>query len=225
MAKIIICTYNAIAIACTIFLSSCGIHITPNVSGHQMAVVVTEGGDVLDVSEEGEPEVVTSVEEDEVEDQEPEDIRSKVAQLYTDEIGVREKTGKNDGKDVEKYLKSVGLGKGNAWCAAFVHWVLAESGVKTSITAYSPTAENRKKIRYKSGKKQGPGPQQADVLTLYFPNKGRIGHTGFFDHMINSSMEAGVEGNTNHNKSAEGDGVYLVFRPMKTIHSISSWID
>jgi hypothetical protein len=80
-------------------------------------------------------------------------------------------------------------------------------------------------IRYKEGKKHGVGPQKGDVLTLYFKAKGRIGHTGFFDHMLNKSMMAGVEGNTNHNKSAEGDGVYLVFRPIKTIHSISSWID
>jgi hypothetical protein len=60
---------------------------------------------------------------------------------------------------------------------------------------------------------------------LYYEKKGRIGHTGFFDHMTNASMVASVEGNTDRSNSNEGDGVYLVFRPLKTIHSISSWID
>lgn len=39
-------------------------------------------------------------------------------------VGVKELTGKNDGYEVEKFLKSVGLGKGNHWCAAFVSYCL-----------------------------------------------------------------------------------------------------
>ena len=46
--------------------------------------------------------------------------QSCIAETYTSQIGVREATGRNDGKQVELYLKSVGLGKGYAWCAAFV---------------------------------------------------------------------------------------------------------
>lgn len=221
MAKINLCTRYAIAFASAIFLASCNFHITSSFS--KPSIIDTTPIPKIGVSDDTEIEDQT----DDIiqEPAEVPDIRSEVARTYYSQIGVVEKTGHNDGKDVEKYLASVGLGKGNAWCAAFVHWVLETCGIKTSITAYSPTAENKKKIRYKEGKKYGAGPQKADVLTLYFANKGRIGHTGFFDHMINTSIEAGVEGNTNHNKSAEGDGVYLVFRPIKTIHSISSWID
>jgi uncharacterized protein (TIGR02594 family) len=45
------------------------------------------------------------------------------------QIGVKEKTNSNDGVEVEKYLKTTGLGKGNAWCGAFVNWCLEESGI------------------------------------------------------------------------------------------------
>jgi uncharacterized protein (TIGR02594 family) len=45
------------------------------------------------------------------------------------EIGVKEKTGKNDGTKVEEYLKTTGLSKGNAWCGAFVNWCLEESSI------------------------------------------------------------------------------------------------
>lgn len=49
-------------------------------------------------------------------------VRDKVEQIYTAEIGVREKTGNNDEERIEMYLKSTGLNKGYSWCAAFVTW-------------------------------------------------------------------------------------------------------
>jgi hypothetical protein len=173
----------------------------------------------IDTLSYGELEVVTEVEEPS-----SSDTRAEVAAIYKSQVGVRERTGNNDGKDVEKYLKSVGLGKGFAWCAAFVHWCLAEAGVKNSITAWSPTAHNKKNIVYFNNKFK-KDPQQADVITLYYSSKGRIGHTGFFDHMQSENMTANYEGNTNRGNSNEGDGVYLTFRPVKTLYSITSWID
>jgi hypothetical protein len=38
------------------------------------------------------------------------------------QVGVREATGRNDGKQVEAYLRSVGLTKGNPWCMALPYW-------------------------------------------------------------------------------------------------------
>jgi|DewCreStandDraft_4_1066084.scaffolds.fasta_scaffold00022_62 hypothetical protein len=38
------------------------------------------------------------------------------------QVGVREKTGKNDGFKVEQYLKSVDRFKGDAYCAAGQYW-------------------------------------------------------------------------------------------------------
>ena len=55
------------------------------------------------------------------------------------QVGVVEKTGNNDGVQVEAYLKTVGLGKGYSYCAAFVKWVFLQCGFKTNINAWSPT--------------------------------------------------------------------------------------
>lgn len=38
------------------------------------------------------------------------------------QIGVREATGRNDGAQVEAYLRAVGLPKGNPWCMAVQVW-------------------------------------------------------------------------------------------------------
>lgn len=47
--------------------------------------------------------------------------------IASTQVGVKELTGKNDGVEVESYLKSVGLGKGYAWCMAFVYWVFLKA--------------------------------------------------------------------------------------------------
>jgi hypothetical protein len=145
-----------------------------------------------------------------------------VQAIYTSQIGVREATGKNDGVQVEAYLKSVNLGKGYAWCAAFVKWCFDRADINTTITAWSPTAENRKNLVYDKGKfLQDPRP--GDVFTLYYPSLKRIGHTGFYDKKQNSTIFRSVEGNTNGEGSREGDGVYVKYRSVKATYSISRW--
>ena len=66
-------------------------------------------------------------------------------------------------------------------------------------------------------------PEPGHVFTLYYPKKGRIGHTGFYDGWADKNIIQTVEGNTNDRKSREGDGVYVILRPIGTINSISSW--
>jgi hypothetical protein len=147
----------------------------------------------------------------------------KVQQIYTSQIGVREATGKNDGKQVEAYLRATGLGKGYSWCAAFVRWCFDQAGVKTSITAWSPSAHNSRNVVYHKRQllKQV---QPADVFTLWYSHLKRVGHTGFVDRIENSKVVVTVEGNTNQAGSREGDGVYLKKRSLHTIHSITRWL-
>lgn len=151
--------------------------------------------------------------------------KKTLEEIYLSQVGVREKTGKNDGVEVEKYLKSVGLGKGYAWCSAFTHWCLNEAGYDVSkMTAWSPSAYNKNNIITSKGtfyKEPKPG----DVFVLYYPNLKRIGHTGFFHRQQNSTVFETVEGNTNQAGSREGDGVYRKFRSFKATYAITRWTD
>lgn len=149
--------------------------------------------------------------------------RKCVIDTYTSQIGVRE-SGSNKGKEVEAYLKSVGLGGGYPWCAAFVSWTFQQCSVKTSITAWSPTADRPTKRSLFKGEiiKE---PKAGEVFTLYYSNLKRIGHTGFYDGRHNDIFYHSVEGNTSGNGSREGDGVYRMKRSYKATHSISDWID
>jgi hypothetical protein len=143
--------------------------------------------------------------------------------VYNSQVGVREATGRNDGKQVEAYLKSTGLGKGYSWCAAFVKWCFDQADVKTPITAWSPSAHNSRNVVYFKRSLLKPV-QPADVFTIWYPRLNRIGHTGFVDGQVNSKIIQTVEGNTNYAGSREGDGVYRKKRSLNTIHSITRWL-
>lgn len=149
--------------------------------------------------------------------------QSCVVQTYTSQIGTREKTGHNDGKEVEQYLKSVGLGKGYAWCSAFVKWTFDQCGIATTINAMALSTHRKGHYVYYKGKKYRE-PMSGDVFTLYYQHLKRIGHTGFFDSEVNSKIFKTVEGNTNSAGSREGDGVYVKYRSYKATYSINRWI-
>jgi len=149
--------------------------------------------------------------------------QSCISETYHSQVGVREATGKNDGKQVEAYLKSVKLGKGYAWCAAYVKWVFDQCGIPTTINAMALSAHRPGHLVYSKGKKLKE-PKAGDVFTLYYAHLKRIGHTGFFDKEVNSKIYRTVEGNTNAAGSREGDGVYVKYRSYNSTYSISRWI-
>lgn len=148
-----------------------------------------------------------------------------MTEIYSNEIGIREKTGQNDGERVEEYLRSCGLKKGQPWCAAFVTWVFKQSEVKAITSAYSPSWFPSKKVVYTRGSQNNQTPVQADVFGIYFSSKGRIAHVGFIDVWNDSdSFCMTVEGNTNDAGSREGDGVYRKRRLKRQIYKVSRWI-
>lgn len=148
-------------------------------------------------------------------------VRSAVIDTALSQVGVREATGHNDGKAVEKYLKTCGIGKGNAWCAAFLTWNFQVNKVVTIKSAWAPNwfpLSNTIYIRSKFIKDQ---PQAGDVFGLWINN--RIGHVGFI-YKWSDKITTTIEGNTNEAGSREGDGVYIKKRLTKQIYAVSKWV-
>lgn len=149
-------------------------------------------------------------------------VDSCVSYAYLSQVGIREQTGKNDGVAVEKYLQSVGLKKGYAWCAAFVNWCLSNCEVETAKSAWCPNWFPSSKVIY-SQSKTDIVPKSGDVFGIYFADKKRIAHVGFIHHWGESSYCITVEGNTNDYGSREGDGVYSKRRLKKQIYKVARW--
>jgi cell wall-associated NlpC family hydrolase len=141
--------------------------------------------------------------------------RSSLVGIARGELGVREQTGNNDGPRVESYLRSVGLKKGQAWCAAFVSWIYAQAGFAKPRSGWSPDLFPSSRL----ARSALPG----DVLGIYFKAYKRIAHVGLVIKQDGDWMLS-VEGNTNLEGSREGQGVYLKKRHRKTICAFSDWL-
>ncbi|RZM19145.1 MAG: CHAP domain-containing protein [Pedobacter sp.] len=151
-----------------------------------------------------------------------------MVKTYESKIGVRELTGRNDGREVETYLSYVWLKRGQPWCAAFVSWTLGQNGIKHArsggcvqlmeqgLTIYQPSNSKLSRTGTKT-------PQAADVFFIYFPEKKRVAHTGFV-HQWGETTVITVEGNTNEAGSREGDGVYRKRRLKRQIYAVTTYI-
>lgn len=140
------------------------------------------------------------------------------------QVGVKEKTGKNDGAEVEKYLKSVGLGKGYAWCQAFLYYGFSVAsevlGIKNPMPKTAGVLDNWNKSKAFQVKK-GAKPKAGDVFTMDF-GKGQ-GHAGMVIEVVGNYIHT-IEGNTSADPSLpsedrEGQGVFKRRRKISTINN------
>ncbi|MEH3113527.1 peptidoglycan-binding protein [Pedobacter terrae] len=138
----------------------------------------------------------------------------RLLQVAKKELGVRERTGNNDGPGIAAYLGYVHVPEGNAWCAAFVSWVFGQAGYPAPRTAWSPALfplnKRTKEIR------------PAVVFGIYFSHLKRIAHCGLVERQEGDWMIT-IEGNTNPAGSREGDGVYRKRRHLKAMKYFANW--
>ncbi len=156
--------------------------------------------------------------------------RQCVKELYDSQVGVREVGGANRGVHVEKYLASVALDPGYAWCAAFVSWCYQNAEVDALISGWVPSYALQSRRIYQRGKFQKQEPQTSDVFMIWYHKLNRPAHIGFVDQW-GSTWITTVEGNTNlpagkagDNGSREGDGVYRKRRLKKQVWAVCDFI-
>lgn len=152
------------------------------------------------------------------------DQRTLLCSVFTGEIGVRERSNRNDGSRVEEYLAYTGNKKGDPWCASFVCWALAKAGIANPRSAWSPALFPARRLVWKnSWPQKKERPQSGDVFGIWFNSRGRIAHCGFIA-VWGPSQVITVEGNTNESGSREGDGVYRKRRLKNSLYAVADWI-
>jgi hypothetical protein len=144
-------------------------------------------------------------------------LGDNIIESASSHIGVCEEGGNNRGRDVEIYLKSVGLGPGYAWCSAFVVTILDYCSVPHNINAWAPSAVS-KNVVWQRG--DGSPPEPGDVFGIYYESKGRVGHVGFIEKWDDKYAHT-IEGNTNDAGSRDGDCVHRKKRSIRTIYKVS----
>lgn len=151
------------------------------------------------------------------------ELRFRALEVARTQLFVRELTGKNDGKEVESYLKSVGLGKGYAWCMAFMYWAFQVASSELKIPNVMPKTAGVLDCLRKAKRYVVLNPASGDQFIMDF-GKG-LGHTGLVSEVKGSYIYT-IEGNTSADPSysgedREGNGI---FERKRGISSIKAFI-
>lgn len=143
-------------------------------------------------------------------------LRERIVDIALNEIGVREATGNNDGPRVEEYLAYTDLGKGYAWCAAFVSWCYGKAELSVPRNAWSP-ALFPKAHRYTDQQISQGLVRRADLFGIYNSRLGRINHVGIV-RKLEGRYILTVEGNV-------ANRVLSKRRTLATVYAFSNWLD
>lgn len=150
--------------------------------------------------------------------------RDHIITIATAELGVHETTGNNDGPRVEEYLRYTGLGKGHAWCAAFVSWSYGQAGLPKPRNPWSPALFPRVKTYWRNAgreqgermEEQGLGILPADVFGTYGITAKRINHVGLI-RKVQGKYLVTIEGNSNNRVESRR-------RHLSTIYALADWL-
>lgn len=101
-----------------------------------------------------------------------------------------------------------------AWCNQFISWTAAHSGNQKNVPkgAYTPATSNW----FKSHNQWHSTPRVGDLAYYWSASMGRIHHVALVVKIIPGGYYE-VGGNTNHNGSAQGDGVYKLRRTNSSV--------
>jgi hypothetical protein len=150
------------------------------------------------------------------------------------QLGVRETSGKNDGKQINAYRASVAVWLNKMkplppWCASFVNWIYQKSDLKTKVkSARARDYFGTQFGSYDPNISIGRVPQFGDAAGYYFGNKV-IRHIGIV-YEWNPDPKVVMcriyEGNTSGKSLTgvvcrEGDGVYLKWRNKTLVKRIT----
>lgn len=146
-------------------------------------------------------------------------LRYRAIEIARTQLFVREKTGHNDGKEVEEYLQCVGLGKGYSWCQAFVYWCYRKAA--EALNTPNPVTHTAGVLfhwQHTNGHKLQPIKAIAgDIFIMDFGNGE--GHTGLISEVRYDTITT-VEGNTNNDGSRNGNGVYERSRKLSSLKGV-----
>lgn len=153
----------------------------------------------------------------------PDSIRVNLLDSITKQLNVRE-TSYNRGYMIDIYNREVGAPLGSPYCGAFVGSNLTWQGVKNPHSAWSPNYAASQDIIWRPKRKTNLTPKTGDVVTFYYANLGRVGHTGFYIETDKDGYFITIEGNTNGSGDREGDGVHKKKRNPNKVHAVTRYI-
>lgn len=153
--------------------------------------------------------------------------RQRLLAVAAAEVGTREKTGRNDGPAVDKYLQATGLDPNSRepYCAAFVFWC-----GRTALAAKNPFPKSAwSPDMVAGGTSDIASAKPGDTFGIYFSSKGRVAHTGIVrgwkgNYVVTIEANTSPAANATGEADRNGDGVWSKLRDKRTIYRVRSWL-
>ena len=143
--------------------------------------------------------------------------------LAESQVGVMEH-GYNAGPEVERYQRSSGNHRGEAWCGSFVTWCYRMLGLRVPENSGAAASwfPNSKVIYRRGGRPRQPI-KKGDCVGYRYSTG--LHHVGLVQ-VWNDDFVITVEGNTGGGRGVEreGDGVHRMRRLKTQIALVSCWI-
>ncbi len=160
-------------------------------------------------------------------------LEQRIHDLAVADLGVREKTGRNDHPLIAKWNRRVGVPINSPYCASWVVNKLLDAGViEVPLTAWSPSLfPKHARVMWAGVLIPGKKLRMMDVLGMWFKSRKRIAHVGFFlytlgDHIrsieANTSTTA-VSGSAEDRDATTGGGVVYKTRHRRAWYGASSF--
>jgi len=152
------------------------------------------------------------------------ELRKKLIDVAASQVGVREKTGNNDGPEIRMYLRETGLSEGYPYCAAGLTWCHNQLSIPNPESAWSPDWFKTNVVfrRYQPRMttfKSRPG----QVAGFYSESKKRVSHVALIERESRLHYYT-IEFNTNGAGSDEGQGVRRLIRQKNSVHVIADYV-
>lgn len=152
-------------------------------------------------------------------------LPAEALKVAISQVGVMESPeGSNSGPQVDAYLKSVGLGPGYYWCAAFVYWCYQQAAANLARanpvfkTAGCVNHWNQTKAKKIAAADAVENPALLKPGQIFIINHGRgAGHTGMLEKIEGGFLHT-IEGNSNPAGSSNGIGVFRLERKIAKIN-------
>ena len=122
-------------------------------------------------------------------------------------IGVKELT-RNSSPEIDGWLKRVGVGSGNPWCAAFAWCVLDDAIKALGCTNHLPPTASVHKLFTMAHQHHAWWTDPTPGVIFGIDHGGGLGHCGIVLDVDGVKL-ATIEGNTNEAGSREGNAVVV----------------
>jgi hypothetical protein len=150
--------------------------------------------------------------------QNPQTELVKYAESY---LFVRE-IGYNRSPEIDSMNIAVHVPLGSSWCASFNSWIFNHFNIINPNSAWSPNWSLKQDRIWKAKQVNTVKLKPGDVVTFYYSNLGRVGHTGIITQVYEDYVIT-IEGNTNDVGSREGSGVYKKKRSLDKIYTVTRY--